>query len=205
MKAISLNAHRAGRLHKVEKGSDELIIIKEGVAEIKVNKESYVLGEGSVVVASSGDKLSVSNTQNTDAVYYSVSFKPYSSGSAKQTGNKISPLFVDWNKVEFRPSVNGGMRSIIRRKTSSLNELEIHVTTIKEGITARSIASHPEEGFVLIRKGIADVILDGNHYKGGPGSLFFLASNCPHSISNIGSGDCEYYAAKWFTDLPALK
>jgi uncharacterized cupin superfamily protein len=200
VKAITINSGKAGEDHQIENGTDELIIIKEGVLDIMVNKDLKVSGEGSVVVASGGDKITILNNLNTRAVYYSVSFKPNPSTSQKENRTGVSPLFVDWKTLKFAPSVNGGRYNIMMQKTSTMKELEIHVTSIKEGISNKNGTGHPEEGFVLIRKGTVDVNLDGNHYKGSAGSLFFLASGCIHSISNIGSGTCEYFAVKWLTE-----
>jgi uncharacterized cupin superfamily protein len=200
VKAITLNPGKDGDDHQIENGTDELIIIKEGVLDIMVNKDLKVLGEGSVVVASEGDKIFILNMQKNKAVYYSIKFKPNLSASQKDNGKKIAPFFADWKTLEFIPSVNGGRYNIMMQKTSTLKELEIHITAIKEGVSNKNGTGHPEEGFVLMCKGNADVNLDGNHYKGSAGSLFFLASGCIHSISNIGSGTCEYFAVKWLTE-----
>jgi (S)-ureidoglycine aminohydrolase len=201
IEAITINAGKVGNVLQVEKGTDELMIIKEGVIEIKVNNELKVLGEGSVVLASGGDIIKVSNKQNTNAVYYSISFKPRTPDKQKQPEVKTSPLFFDWNTIVFKPNTNGGgRRDIMRQKTSTLKELEIHVTTLKEGISSHAGHSHPDEEFVLMRYGNADMDLDGTHYKGGAGSIFFLAAGGVHSLSNVGTGPCEYFAIRWLTE-----
>lgn len=108
IKAVTLFPGRDAKGYHIEKGIDELIIIKEGIAEIRVNDDHRVLGEGSIVVASSGDEVNITNTHSTNAVYYSIRFKPYRTNSQKQPATNISPIFVDWNKVEFKTTANGG-------------------------------------------------------------------------------------------------
>jgi len=198
--ATSLKAGKSVQTYQVEMGTDELIIIKEGVAEIKVNEETKVLGEGSLVVALSGDKVTITNKENAAAVFYSFRFKPYSSDTQKNTSEKISPLFMDWKSIEYKPNATGGRRDFMRQEISALKELEIHVTTLNNGLSSHSGHSHIDEEFVLIRYGNVEMDLDGIHYKGGPGSLFFLASDGTHSINNTGATPCEYYAIRWLTE-----
>jgi (S)-ureidoglycine aminohydrolase len=201
IKAITINAGKSSKVSQVENGTDELMIIKEGVIEIKVNDELKILGEGSVVLASSGDKIAISNKQNINAVYYSINFKPRASDKQKQAESKTSPLFFDWKTIAFKPNtIGGGRRDFMRQKTSTLRELEIHVTTLKEGISSHTGHSHADEEFVLMRYGNADMDLDGIHYKGGPGSIFFLAAGGVHSLSNVGTSPCEYFAIRWLTE-----
>jgi (S)-ureidoglycine aminohydrolase len=197
--AVTLNGGKEVKSYEVPRATDELIIVKEGSAEIKVNDETKVLGEGSVVVASAGDKVTITNRQKTSIVYYSFLFKPFVPLVHKQTEPEVSPLFVDWKTVEFKPNETGGRRDIMRQATSSLRELEIHVTTLKEGVASHPPHHHPDEEFVLMRSGLAEMDLDGNHFRGGTGSLFFLASEGSHGLGNIGNSACEYFAIRWLT------
>jgi uncharacterized cupin superfamily protein len=197
--AVTLNGGKGEKTFEVPKATDEMIIIKEGTAEIKVNDETKTLGEGSVVVVSAGDKVTITNRQGTNTVYYSFLMKPFVPVVHSQTDPKISPVFVDWKDVVFKPNNNGGRRDILRQATSTMKELEIHVTTLKEGINSHAPHNHPDEEFVLMRSGNADMNLDGKDYLGGPGSIFFLASMGMHGLNNTGSSACEYYAIRWIT------
>lgn len=199
VEAVTLYPGKKTPGYKVEKGGDEMIIIKEGVAEIHVNDVQKTLGEGSVVVASPGDEITVLNNQNSNLVYYSFIMKPHQPETANTAETSIAPLFVDWKQVKFKPSETGGRRDILKQATTSLRELEIHVTTLKEGVSSHAGHSHPDEEFVLVRYGNVEMDLDGNHYKGGPGALFFLASEGTHSLVNTGNSACEYFAIRWFT------
>ena len=180
--------------------TDELIIIKEGVIGIQVNTELKILGEGSVIVAGSDDEVTISNTETKNAVFYLIGFKACYCKKEKRSALKVSPLFIDWNKVEFKPSANGGRRKYNAAKTSSLKELEIHVTTLKEGLPSHSAHSHPDEEIILVRKGYVEETIKGKPYRLGPGSIIFLTNDDLHGISNAGTGQCEYYAIRWLTN-----
>ncbi len=184
---------------RVPDATDYLIIIKEGVAEIRVNDEQKILGEGSVIVAGEDNELTIQNHDNSNLVFYIISFKPFG-GSIKTVSQlKISPLFVDWKNVEFKPSENGGRRNILQQKTSVLKELEIHVTTLKEGLPSHAAHTHPDEEIILIRKGYVEETIKGVPFRLGPGSIVFLTNDDLHGISNSGKGECEYYAIRWLT------
>jgi quercetin dioxygenase-like cupin family protein len=201
IEAVFISDSKKKWISMVESGSDELIIIKEGVVEIHVNSERKILGEGSVIVAGSNDKVTISKNTNVNAVLYLIKFKPPQTITQKI----VYPLLFDWNKIEFKTTEKGGSRSIIRQQTSVLKELEIHVTTLNEGMTSHSAHSHPDEEIILVRKGFVEETIKGVPYRLGPGSIIFLSNDDPHNIRNAGEGQCEYYAIRWLTELPKLK
>lgn len=185
--------------YRIGKGADGLIIIKEGIVEIQVNAERKILGEGSVIVAGSDDDVTIRNNSNANAVFYQINFKPSAANSKTGIQAAFSPLFADWKKVEFKPSGNGGRRNIMQQQTSALRELEIHVTTLKEGLPSHAAHTHPDEEMILVRKGYVEETIKGEPYRLGPGSVIFLTNDDLHGISNAGSGECEYYAIRWLT------
>ena len=184
---------------KVPDATDDLIIIKEGVAEILVNDEQKILGEGSVIVAGDDNELTIQNHKNSNLVFFIIRFKPFGGSNKTVKSLKISPLFVDWKNVEFKPSENGGRRNIIQQKTSVLKELEIHVTTLNEGLPSHAAHTHPDEEIILVRKGYVEETIRGEPFRLGPGSIIFLTNDDLHGISNSGKGECEYYAIRWLT------
>lgn len=205
IKAITIYPGKEALDNMVEKGTDELIIIKEGVAEIRVNNISRVLEEGSLIVASSGDKVNIRNAQKTNTVYYSIRFKPYQKDIRMKNVNSNSPVFIDWNKLEFKTTEKGGSRAIMRQQTSELKELEIHVTTLNEGMTSHNTHSHPDEEIILVRKGFVEETISGKSYRLGTGSIIFITDDDPHNIKNAGTGQCEYYAIRWLTGSSVQK
>jgi uncharacterized cupin superfamily protein len=199
IKAISLHSGKATHTYLVGKESDELLIVKEGYAEITINSISNLLCEGSIAIASQGDRVQVKNIKPGNLVYYSIVFKPRPAKIHRETSKKVSPFFSSWDTISFKPSASGGRRSIIQQPTSTLKQLEIHTTTLKEGLPSHAAHTHPDEEIILVRLGTVDQTISGTHYRLGPGSLIFATNDDLHGISNAGVGQCEYYAIRWLT------
>jgi mannose-6-phosphate isomerase-like protein (cupin superfamily) len=159
-----------------------------------------------VIVASAGDEMYIFNPENANAVYYFIGFKPHKDIVKKVTSDDdfeapdpTPPLFIDWKDVEFKPSANGGRRNIMQQKTAALKDLEIHVTTLKEGLPSHAAHTHADEEIILVRKGFVEETISGKPFRLGPGSIIFLTNDDPHGISNAGKGECEYFAIRWLT------
>lgn len=199
IKAVTLNGKESLKEYTVGKGYDELLIVKSGTAMIKVGKESKQLEEGSIVVASQEDQVSITNPGSGEMTFYSFLFKPRSSEKAHPEAATAPALFKEWNKIEFKPNANGGRRDIMRQATSALKELEIHVTTLKEGLPSHAPHTHPDEEIILVRFGKVEETINGAPFQLGPGSAIFLTNDDNHGISNAGNSQCEYYAIRWLT------
>jgi len=78
-----------------------------------------------------------------------------------------------------------------------LKDLEMHVTTLNEGITSHEEHVHSNEEIILVIKGEVEESIDGTPHRMGPGSLILLTDNVSHGIKNVGKGQCEYFAFKW--------
>jgi len=199
IKAVTLNPGQSVNAYKVETGFDQLLIIKEGSAEVTVNADVKTLSEGSIVVSSQGDMVKIRNAMSKNITFYSFLFKPKAAQGITKTGAKVSPVLKDWNSIEFSPNANGGRRDIIKQPTSTLKELEMHTTLLNEGLPSHAAHNHPDEEIILIRFGIAEMTINEKPFKGGPGSVFFLTNMDNHGIRNAGAGKCEYYAIRWLT------
>lgn len=199
IKAVSMHSGKATHSYLVGRLIDELIIIKEGRAEVSINSKKRSLGEGSIAVASEGDRVMIKNLSSGNLVYYSFIFRPREPKSGKVNAKKTEPFFSSWDTITFIPSANGGRRNIIQQPLSALKQLEIHTTTLKEGLPSHAAHTHPDEEIILVRFGTVDQSINGNHFLLGPGSLFFATNDDTHGIGNAGKGPCEYYAIRWLT------
>jgi quercetin dioxygenase-like cupin family protein len=199
IKAVTLPGGYGFNKYRIKKGIDELIIIKEGMAVISVNDKSERLNEGSVVVASQGDEIRIQNGAKNDLTYYSFQFSPRQTEAMPQTIKKVESVIKEWRDIEFKPNANGGRRDIMRQPTSMLKELEMHTTTLKEGLPSHNSHTHPDEEIILVRFGKVEESINGKPYQCGPGSVIFLTNDDDHGIRNIGEGQCEYYAIRWLT------
>jgi XRE family transcriptional regulator, regulator of sulfur utilization len=112
----------------------------------------------------------------------------------------LGPAVFDWTQMAVTPTATGEVRSIVRRPTATLRELEMHVTTLNPGLSSHPPHTHPNEELVIIDEGTVEVLSDGKWQRIGPGSIVFNASNSPHALRNVGSGPARYHVVNWSTD-----
>jgi (S)-ureidoglycine aminohydrolase len=193
----TLNPGNAPHGSHVHADMEELIIVKEGLVEQNINGDKKLLGPGSVVLALPGDEHGIRNAGDTEASYYIIRWKTSKKDNLVQTEKTGSSGFYNWNDIEFLPTAKGGKRQFMNRPTVLLENLEMHVTTLNEGIMSHAEHVHSNEEIILVIKGEVEESIDGIPHRLGPGSLIFLTDNVPHGIKNAGKGQCEYFAFKW--------
>ena len=89
------------------------------------------------------------------------------------------------------------MRTVVQQPTATLDELEIHITTLNPGESPHPPHQHPDEELVIIKEGTVESLVNGQLQRVGPGSIIFQAANQMHSIRNVGSGPATYHVIKW--------
>ena len=117
---------------------------------------------------------------------------------AAQTQNSVmrSALF-EWNAVTAKQTDVGALRQFFRSPTATLDELELHVTTLNPGLSSHPPHKHPNEELVIIKEGTVEVLVGGEWRKAGPGSVIFNASNELHALRNIGTTPATYHVINW--------
>jgi len=103
----------------------------------------------------------------------------------------------DWNDVKAEATKVGAVRRFFRLPTSTVGELECHVTTLNPGESPHPPHRHPEEEIIIVRDGNVESFLEGQTRRLGPGSVIFQASNELHGIRNVGEGPATYHVFKW--------
>ena len=104
----------------------------------------------------------------------------------------------DWNKIEMVKTEKGGLRNFFDTRTETLEQLEVHVTTLNSGITSHVPHQHPNEEMIIVKEGVVEELVNGEFKKLGPGSIIFQAPNQLHTIRNAGDTPATYFAIKWF-------
>lgn len=112
---------------------------------------------------------------------------------------KLGPAVFDWAKMEAKPTDVGAIRNLVRQPTATLDELEMHVTTLNPGLASHPPHTHPNEELVIVREGIVEVLNGGGWKRLGPGSVIFNASNSPHALRNVGDTPATYHVINWKT------
>ena len=111
----------------------------------------------------------------------------------------LGPAVFDWAKTIAKPTLVGAVRDLVRAPTATLDELEMHVTTLNPGLASHPPHQHPNEELVIIREGDVEVLSGGVWKRAGPGSIVFNASNSPHALRNVGNGPTTYHVINWKT------
>jgi XRE family transcriptional regulator, regulator of sulfur utilization len=103
----------------------------------------------------------------------------------------------DWTKLDPKPTEIGARRDVMRSATPTLDELEIHITTLNPGAVSHPPHRHPEEELLIVREGTVETLQNGKSTRLGPGSIIFHSSNDLHNIRNAGSTPATYHVVQW--------
>lgn len=109
----------------------------------------------------------------------------------------LGPSVWRWDEIKSHDTDVGAYAQIVRAPTATLDELEMHVTTLKPGLSSHAPHTHPNEELVIIREGQVEVLSGGAWKKVGPGGVVFSASNSPHALRNVGAGKAVYHVINW--------
>jgi quercetin dioxygenase-like cupin family protein len=119
-------------------------------------------------------------------------------GAADQLPFLGSAVF-DWNSVKDNPNNSGSVRSFFKMRTATLDQLELHVTTLDPGKSPHPPHRHPNEEMIIIRQGTVEALINGDWKRVGPGSVIFFASNQLHGLRNVGTDPAIYHVINFKT------
>ena len=103
----------------------------------------------------------------------------------------------DWNSMTVQPTKVGAVRRLCQVPTATLDELEMHITTLNPGETSHAPHKHPDEELLIVKEGTVESLVNGEQRRVGPGSVIFQASNQMHGIRNVGEGPATYHVIRW--------
>lgn len=107
-----------------------------------------------------------------------------------------SRIFL-WDSLKVEKTNVGERRDVVRLPTATLDELEMHITTLNAGQQSHPPHQHVAEELIIIKEGALESFVNGEYRRVGPGSIVFQASNQPHSIRNVGTGPATYHVIQW--------
>jgi quercetin dioxygenase-like cupin family protein len=111
----------------------------------------------------------------------------------------LGSAVFDWNSIPVKQTNVGSVRSFVKEPTATLEELEIHVTTLDPGKMSHPPHKHPNEELIIIRQGTVETLSNGEWKRVGPGSVIFNASNQLHGLRNVGTEPAIYHVINWKT------
>jgi quercetin dioxygenase-like cupin family protein len=105
----------------------------------------------------------------------------------------------DWNKMVDKPTKTGSVRTVCSAPTATLENLEIHISTLNPGMSPHPPHKHPNEELIIIRQGTVETLSNGTWIRVGPGSVIFNGSNQPHGFRNVGTEPAIYHVVNFKT------
>jgi quercetin dioxygenase-like cupin family protein len=119
-------------------------------------------------------------------------------GALAQTDKPVlGPAVFDWNSLSVTNNATGAVRQVVKQPTATLDELEMHITTLNPGVASHPPHKHPNEELVIIREGTVETLSGGLWKRVGPGSIIFNASNSLHALRNVGATPAVYHVINW--------
>jgi quercetin dioxygenase-like cupin family protein len=106
----------------------------------------------------------------------------------------------DWNSLVDKPNAVGSVRAVCSTPTATLENLEIHVSTLKPGMMSHPPHRHPNEELIIVRQGTVESLSNGTWIRVGPGSIIFNGSNQLHGFRNVGTEDAVYHVVNVKTE-----
>jgi XRE family transcriptional regulator, regulator of sulfur utilization len=105
----------------------------------------------------------------------------------------------DWNSIPVTKTSVGESRQFFRGPTATLDQLEVHATTLDPGKASHPPHRHANEEVIIVDQGTVEAFGNGQWTRVGPGSVIFNASNSLHAIRNAGSGPATYHVISFVT------
>lgn len=103
----------------------------------------------------------------------------------------------NWSGFTAKKTEVGELRSVVRQPTRTLDELEMHITTLNPNTTSHPPHTHPNEEMVIVKEGRLQAHVNGREEIVEAGGVLFYASMQPHGVKNIGNTPATYYVINW--------
>jgi len=120
-----------------------------------------------------------------------------SAATADPAQSIMGPTVFNWNDMKPVKNSTGEVRSLCKNPTATLDQLEMHLTTLNPGQSPHPPHRHVNEELIILREGECETLSNGSWVKIGPGSVVFNASNSLHGFRNIGTIPATYHVVNW--------
>lgn len=133
-------------------------------------------------------------------VVLSLLAMPGAMGVAENAAEKepvMGPTVFNWDDTKPVKTATGEVRQLCKRPTATLDQLEIHITTLNPGQSPHPPHRHVNEELIILREGECETLSNGQWLKVGPGSVVFNASNSLHGFRNVGTIPAVYHVINW--------
>ena len=116
---------------------------------------------------------------------------------AQESGGLLDSTAWKWQDMQAKKTGVGELRSVVRQPTRTLDELEMHITTLNPRTASHPPHTHANEEMVIVKEGTLQAHVNGKEVVVGPGSVLFYASMQPHAVQNIGDTPATNVVINW--------
>jgi len=102
-----------------------------------------------------------------------------------------------WSIADTHANEWGAVRQVMRTPTPTLDELEIHISTLNPGKSPHAPHQHQHEELLIVKDGTLETFQSGATRQVGPGGIIFQASNEFHNVTNVGKTPATYVVIGW--------
>lgn len=105
---------------------------------------------------------------------------------------------VHASEAQDKPTPNGARADYCDRATPTLARFEVHRTTLLPGRMPHAAHRHEREEMMIVLRGQLEAALEGAKTPSSEGSVFFMASNDIHGVTNIGEKPATYLVLNFY-------
>jgi quercetin dioxygenase-like cupin family protein len=116
---------------------------------------------------------------------------------ADEAARVLDSTVWQWNDLEPHKTDVGERREVVQQPTRTLDELEMHITTLNPHVSSHAPHTHPNEEMVIVKEGTLRAHVNGREIEVGPGGILFFASMQPHAVQNVGETPATYFVINW--------
>jgi quercetin dioxygenase-like cupin family protein len=116
---------------------------------------------------------------------------------ADEASGLLDSTAWQWSDLKPRKTEVGELRAVVRQPTRTLDELEMHITTLNPHTASHPPHTHPNEEMVIVKEGTLQAHVNGREIIVPAGGVLFYASMQPHAVQNIGDTPATYYVINW--------
>ncbi len=174
--------------------AEQLLLVVGGEAEVFMKDITKSMKPGSAGLIMPEEEWSIENQQREPTTFYVISYiakEPVNIRRGQENGG--SQLFP-WDDLPFQPHDKGGIRRYFDQPTSMSNRFEMHTTTLNPGLKSHDPHTHRAAEIIMMIEGNTEEQIGEAFYRGSVGAFYFLESEVPHAIENVGEEPATYFA-----------
>lgn len=111
----------------------------------------------------------------------------------------LTSRVYNWNEIAVQTTAVGQRRGFFDAPSATLDNLEMHITTLKPGEQAHAPHRHGNEEMILLKEGTLEALINDKTYPMPTGSVLLVEPNDLHVVKNVGTTNATYFVVAWRT------